>query len=407
MPSPPALHGPSVPSYPPWNSPTDRTGMTQFCSPGESVSSSGILSNSSTINRRVPASIPTPFPSKHLPSSFAAQSMDKSSDVWIGDSGVSCYMTNDASSMYCVRPFPSDQREVTSSDGIWQRVEYVGNINVVFHGRSDEPITLCDVSYVQGLRFNIFSFQKAQQTHVIILDTVVVHIVGKNLTFPCEKSGSYLRASRLTPGTVEEKARTNRALASQISTPLSSCVLPSSQSVPTRAFQTFQGFRMCRTFRGPMQRMVICCNQSPLPLLFPCWGKLFGINSLFELDCSLAAAAMNPGMLKHGKVVDMKHLYVSLAHAHASVLQATSTQHGFQVTGDLVSCSAYSIAKGNRGPTAHHTTVRAKKPMEMVHIYTTALSRHLSGDRGTSLYSWTAPLASSVPTVPATRVRPP
>ena len=52
------------------------------------------------------------------------------------------------------------------------------------------------------------------------------------------------------------------------------------------------------------------------------------------------AAALNPGTLKHGKVVDINHLHVSLAHAHASVLQATARQHGFRLTGDLVSCSA-------------------------------------------------------------------
>ena len=29
------------------------------------------------------------------------------------------------------------------------------------------------------------------------------------------------------------------------------------------------------------------------------------------------------------------------------------------------------MAKGNRAPTAHHTTARAKRPMELVHIDTT------------------------------------
>ena len=65
--------------------------------------------------------------------------------------------------------------------------------------------------------------------------------------------------------------------------------------------------------------MMICWNQSLLPALVLCWGKL----SLEGNHCSLAAAALNPGMLKHGKVVDVNHLYFSLAHAHASVLQAT------------------------------------------------------------------------------------
>ena len=96
----------------------------------------------------------------------------------------------------------------------------------------------------------------------------------------------------------------------------------------------------------------------------------FGRKPLFESDCFLTAAALNPGMMKHGKVVDINHLHVSLAHAHASVLQATARQHDFRLTGQLVSCSACSMAKGNRAPTAHHTTARATRPMELIHIDT-------------------------------------
>ena len=51
----------------------------------------------------------------------------------------------------------------------------------------------------------------------------------------------------------------------------------------------------------------------------------------------LAAAALTPGPLKHGKEVDINHLHVSLAHAHASVLKATAKQHGIRLTGELVS----------------------------------------------------------------------
>ena len=117
-------------------------------------------------------------------------------------------MTNYAAKMYCVIPPPSDQREVTTNDGTRLVVKYVRNVDdVVFRGRSDEPIRLCDVSYVPGLRFNLFSFHEARQTHVIILDAVGAHIMGENLTFPCEKSGSYLRASRLALRTVRAKAK--------------------------------------------------------------------------------------------------------------------------------------------------------------------------------------------------------
>ena len=84
----------------------------------------------------------------------------------------------------------------------------------------------------------------------------------------------------------------------------------------------------------------------------------------------MAAAALNTGMLKHGKVVDINYLHVSLAHAHTSVLQATAGQYGFRSTGELVSCSACSAAKGDRASTAHHTTARTKGPMELVHFDT-------------------------------------
>ena len=58
-------------------------------------------------------------------------------------------------------------------------MECVGNIDVIFHGRSDESITMIDVSYVPDLKFNLFSFHKAQQTHVIFLDAAEAHIMEK------------------------------------------------------------------------------------------------------------------------------------------------------------------------------------------------------------------------------------
>ena len=153
MPTPP------VPSDSSWSFSTDRAVMSQFCPPGESVSLSGIVSSSST--RTVPARVVTGQSSNnYLYSAFTAQSKGSSSDVWIGDSGESCHMTNEASKMYCVRPPHPDQREVTSSDGTRLRVECIGNIDVVFYGRNDEPITLCDASYVPDLIFNIFHFTR-------------------------------------------------------------------------------------------------------------------------------------------------------------------------------------------------------------------------------------------------------
>ena len=88
-------------------------------------------------------------------------------------------------------------------------------------------------------------------------------------------------------------------------------------------------------------------------------------------------------MLKHGKVVDSNHLSVPLAFVHASVWQATTRQHNFRLTGELFSCSTFLIFKSNRAPTAHHTTARAKRPIELlVHIDTAGpIPASLGGSR--------------------------
>ena len=90
MPTPPAPQGTSAPSDSSWIFSTDRAVVTKFCPPGESVYSGEVVSSSSA--RIVPTS------------AFAAQSHNSRSGFWIGDSGASCHMTNDASKMYCLRP---------------------------------------------------------------------------------------------------------------------------------------------------------------------------------------------------------------------------------------------------------------------------------------------------------------
>ena len=238
------------------------------------------MSNSST--RRIPASVTRSFSSNYLPSAFAAQSKDRHSNVCIDDSGASCHMTNDARGMYCVRPLLSDQREVITSVGTRLSVEYVGNNDVVFHGRSDEPITLCDVSYIPDLWLSLFSFYKAQQTHVIILDAAGAHIVEKNLTFLCEKSESYLRTSRLAPGTVGAKPRTDRALATQISIPLSSCV----SSCPPSVLNSSR-FSGASDVSGTDAAYDGLLETVPSPPISSVLGEIeFGRKPLFETGCS-------------------------------------------------------------------------------------------------------------------------
>ena len=131
--------------------------------------------------------------------------------------------------------------------------------------------------------------------------------MGGNLTLPCEKSGSYLRASRLTPSTVRVKARTNRALARQISTPLSNCVPPCSSSVPNSS-----RFSSASNVSWTDAAYDDLLEPFPSTLLSSVLGGIeFGRKPLFESDFSLTATALNPGMLEHGKVVDFNHLHVA------------------------------------------------------------------------------------------------
>ena len=196
------------------------------------------------------------------------------------------------------------------------KVECVGNIDVIFHERSDEPLTTIDVSYVPDVKFNLLSFHKAQYTHVIILDAAGAHVMRENLTLPCEKGGSYLRATRLVPGTVRVKPRRKRALSSQISTPLSSCVPSFPPSVPSSP-QVSSASKVSGTDAAHDDLL----EPIPSPPVSSVLGKIdFGREPLFESDWFLTAAALNPGRMKHGKIVDSNHLHVSLAHAHASVL---------------------------------------------------------------------------------------
>ena len=58
----------------------------------------------------------------------------------------------------------------------------------------------------------------------------------------------------------------------------------------------------------------------------------------------MAAAVLSPGGVfidknKNKKVVDVNHFHVFLAHAHSSMLKATTLQPGIQLVGELTPCS--------------------------------------------------------------------
>ena len=64
-------------------------------------------------------------------------------------------------------------------------------MDVIFHGKSDQRITLIDVAYVPDLGFNLYSLHAVQRTHLIVSDASGTHIIGANVTFPRSSSGSY------------------------------------------------------------------------------------------------------------------------------------------------------------------------------------------------------------------------
>ena len=109
--------------------------------------------------------------------------------------------------MYNVRPPPPGRETITIGDRRSISVEYIGNMDVILHGKSDQRITLIDVAYVPDLGFNLYSLHAVQRTHLIVSDASGTHIIGANLTFPRSSSGSYLRATRLPAGTVGARRR--------------------------------------------------------------------------------------------------------------------------------------------------------------------------------------------------------
>ena len=138
---------------------------------------------------------------------FVVQSGSNEDDVWIADSGASCHITHVGTRMYNARPPPPGRETITIGDRPRIKVEYIGNMDVIFHGKSDQRIALIDVAYVPDLGFNLYSLHAVEGTYPIVSDASGTHIIGDNLAFPRNSSGSYLRATRLPAGTVGARRR--------------------------------------------------------------------------------------------------------------------------------------------------------------------------------------------------------
>ena len=122
------------------------------------------------------------------------------------------------------------------------------------------------------------------------------------------------------------------------------------------------------------------CALKPAP--FPHISSVLGVvlipdgkRCVSSADGNLATAVLSPGGVfvsgnKHNKEANISQFYVFLAHAHLGVLKFTVQQHGIRLVGELAPCSGCSQAKGVRAATPHHTTARARAPMEWIHLDT-------------------------------------
>ena len=357
-PAPPDLHASPVPSESSWSSFNEQATLAQFAPPGKSH-----VPNKSVVGD-------VTVPGSYLHSAFVVQSGSNEDDVWIADRGASCHMTHDRTRMYNARPPPPGRETITIGDRRRIKVEYIGTMDVIFHGKSDQRITLVDVVYVPDLGFNLDSLHAVQRTHLIVSDASGTHIIGANLTFPRSSSGSYLRATRLPAGTVGARRRQGDMRAINLVRQLGHPIPSPPQKIPPRRNMRATGLQ-----NSNVPGVVTVLEPTPFSLLSSALGEIQfvgkpPIRPACRIGTPLTAAALIPGSLKHGKEVDINHLHVSPAHAYASVLKATAKQHGIRLTGELVSCSACSRAKGHRAPTPHHATRRATQPLGLVHIDT-------------------------------------
>ena len=131
----------------------------------------------------------------YLPSAFVEQpeGVDQVNDVWIGDSGAT-HMTRNADMMYHTKPSLQRSR-IILGDGSIRKVQFVGKLDLVFHSRTDHPVTLHDVSFVPDLGFNLFSFYVVQEKHETILDKTGAHLLNGRLVFPRRRNGAHASAS--------------------------------------------------------------------------------------------------------------------------------------------------------------------------------------------------------------------
>ena len=109
-------------------------------------------------------------------------------------------MTRSADLMCDTRPPPPHTSRIILRDGSIQNVQFIGKIDLMFHSRTDYPVTLYDVSFAPDLGLSLFSFHVVQEKHDIILNKTGAHLLGGRLVFPRRCNRSSLGVTRVLPG---------------------------------------------------------------------------------------------------------------------------------------------------------------------------------------------------------------
>ena len=178
-----------------------------------------------------------------MQSASVSRSNITSDDVWVADSGASCHMTHNCSSMYDIRSPPPGRDVVVIGDGRKLRVKCVGSIDVMFHGCTDARNTLHDVSYVPGLGFNLYSLHAIQRNNVVFLDASGVHVIRAGITFTRGNKRSCVQGSRLSPRSIPNHARQADVYASDMLRQLRHPIPPSEVSRSSSHMSSFSGGR--------------------------------------------------------------------------------------------------------------------------------------------------------------------
>ena len=203
--------------------------------------------------------------------------------------------------MYNARPPPPGRETITIGDRRRIEVEYISNMDVIFYGKSDQRITLIDVAYVPDLGYNLYSLHAVQRTHLIVSDASGTHIIGGNVTFTRSSSGSYLRATRLPAGAVGARRRQGDMRATNPLRQLGHPITPPPQEIPPRR-------NMCATglHHSNVPGLITVLEPTSFPPLSSVLGEIQIVGNTpsrpaCRIGAPLAAAALTPGPLKHGK----------------------------------------------------------------------------------------------------------